>query len=78
VELPLTIAGNLQVLNAARGRGQVALVVPITISLALRTALSPPDADERIEFLTHHVFQHHANGGSRQITEVVLEFLLAG
>lgn len=76
VELALAISGNVRGLNAARRRGQVTGVGAVAISLALGATLSPTDSDERIELLTHHVFQHDTNGAPGQFAQMLLECLL--
>jgi hypothetical protein len=57
---------------------RLAAVVAITIALAFGAALSPPDSNQRVEFLTHYAFQHHTNGSASQFTQILLEVLLIG
>jgi hypothetical protein len=78
MEPALTIAGNLQVLDPARRGDQITSVGAVTIALALGTAFSPPDSDERVELFTHHIFQHHANGPAGQFVQMLPKFVLIG
>ncbi|HEX6481756.1 MAG TPA: hypothetical protein VF043_23180 [Ktedonobacteraceae bacterium] len=66
MELALAVSRYVQRLNATRRRTQVAGVVPIAIALPLGAALSPSDADQRVELLAHHPFQYHANSPTSQ------------
>src|SRR5690348_7806833 len=76
VELPFAISGHVDQLDPTCGCHQVTAVVAVAIAFALGATFSPSHANERVELLTHHGLQHHANTSSGQFAQILLERLL--
>src|SRR5947199_10842744 len=76
VELTFLIAGDLEIFDAGRRCGQIAAIVAIAIATALGAAFPPSHANECIELLDHHCFDHRPHGTLGQRTQVLMEGLL--
>src|SRR5437667_8106785 len=76
VELTRTVSRHVDLLESTSGGHQIARVVTVAISLALRAAFSPGRSNELIELFTHHRFEHDPNGALRETTQVLMEDLL--
>lgn len=76
MELTRAVSGHIEILDPARGRDQVALVIAVAIPFTPGAALSPRGPDQRVQLLAHHCLQHDAYDTASQFAQMLLEVLL--
>jgi hypothetical protein len=76
VELALGVSRYFDLLDPTGSGDQITSIGVVTIPFALGSAFSPAHAEEIVELLAHHAFQHHANGTAGQFAQILSERLL--
>jgi hypothetical protein len=72
MELTRAVSGHVEILDPARGRDQVALVIAVAIPFTPGAALSPRGPDQRVQLLAHHCLQHDAYDTASQFAQILL------